>query len=164
MARKKSSRCSPDVKSSSMFPVLHQNVVNALSGAIPSVWFKRNNTDQGSSDQYSTFVMGRFQCDNAGCAKDGWSSKKVAILIRRFPRNGYNAVVFGQRCQSCHRLGSLTLDENSYVDRVTYRLQKWAGVVTEKQDYFKKEGPPHRSDLCEGCKRGYCQQKNNWEY
>lgn len=88
----------------------------------------------------------------------------VTILIRGYPGNGYNAVVFNQRCKSCNWLGVFTLDKNSYVNRVAYRLKKWAGVHVEKQHYNGKTGPPHESDLCEGCKRGVCMQMDDWEY
>ena len=101
--------------------------------------------------------------NNNACSKDGSSSKKVAISIKGYPRNGYNAVVFNQRCMACKCLGTLTLDYESYVDRVAYRLKKWAGVAMEQKYFAPKEGPPHESDLCEGCKRGVCQQTNVWD-
>ncbi|KAH8774389.1 zinc-binding domain-containing protein, partial [Diaporthe sp. PMI_573] len=93
------------------------------------------------------------------CSKTQWSSKKVAIRITGYARNGYNAVIFNQYCASCNHLGTLQLDKDSYIDRVTYRLKRWAGVLTEQQHYVrKKTGLPHRSGLCEGCKRDYCQR------
>ena len=64
---------------------------------------------------------------------------------------------------SNNKLGALTLDEHSYVERVAYRLKKWAGVRMEQMRYAGKGGLPHRSDLCEGCRRGYCQQSHDWE-
>lgn len=140
-----------------MFPSLHQNVSTAVSGLIPGVWFNNNDTDQNSNNAYPTNVMGRFTCDNDSCSSRGWYSKKVAIQIRGYPGNGYNAVVFNQNCESCEELGQLILDENSYVDRISYRLKKWAGVAVEKPYYDGKQGLPHKRELCEGCKRGYCQ-------
>lgn len=163
MTRKRFSKSIPksirDVRSSFMFPLLHQDVSNAVSDVITSPWFNGTDNDNDSCNQYSTFVMGKFQCDNDGCSKNGWGSKKVAILIRGYPQNGYNAVVFGQRCQSCYRLGILMLDKSSYIDRVAYRLKKWAGVPMGEQHHSSKSGPPHKSELCEGCKRGYCEQR-----
>lgn len=159
MARKKPSKSKRDTRSSWTFPLLHQDVSNAVSDAITSPWFNTTNDDKDFWAKYSTYVMGKFQCDNDACSKNGWGSKKVAILIRGYSGNGYNAVVFGQRCQSCNRLGILTLDKSSYVDRVAYRLKKWAGVPTEEQRYSEKKGLPHKSELCEGCKRGLCQQR-----
>ena len=46
----------------------------------------------------------------------GWGSKKVAILIRRYPKNGYNTIVFNQRYKSYNQLGTLTLDKELYIN------------------------------------------------
>lgn len=156
MGEKKNSKAKAN-KESYMFPSLHQDVSNAVSESITQIWFNDTDSDQGINNKYSTNVMGRFRCYNNRCSSRGWGSKKVAILIRGYPGDGYNAVVFNQRCESCQKLGKLTLDEASYVDRVSYRLKKWAGVEVETPFYAKKKSPPHMSDLCEGCKRGYCQ-------
>ncbi|KAK4107689.1 hypothetical protein N656DRAFT_683079, partial [Canariomyces notabilis] len=139
------------------FPNLHKQVLSALSGAIsPRPWFNKAGSDNAAIDDYSTNVRGRFRCANTACRQAGWGSGRVAILIRHYPRNGYNAVVFNQRCKSCERLGVLTLDEQSYVDRVAYRLKKWAGVKVERPPYAPHRGPEHEEELCEGCKRGVC--------
>lgn len=158
MARKKSSK--PKGGTSFMFPSLHQTVLKAVSDGMAKTWFQKKDSDEDSNNEYSTHVRGRFKCNNSACPTDGWSSKMVTILIRGYHRNGYNAVVFNQRCRACERLGTFVLDEESYVDRVAYRLKKWAGVPMEQQYYAPKEGPPHETDLCEGCKRGVCQQNN----
>ena len=81
--------------------------------------------------------------------------------MRRYGVNEYNAVVFNQRCRDCNSLGNLTLDESSYVERVAYRLKKWAGVELQAPPYREKKGPPHKSELCEGCKQGCCQEGAN---
>lgn len=164
MARKKFIRSNGETRTSLMFPSLHQDVVNEVSNEIASIWFHERDSDHDSNKEYSTHVMGRFKCNNNACSAGGWGSKKVAILIRGYPRNGYNAVVFNQRCLSCNWLGTLTLDEKSYVDRVAYRLKKWAGIWMEKQHHASKKGLPHKSDLCEGCKRGVCREIDDWEY
>jgi hypothetical protein len=161
MVRTKSSK--PVRGTSFMFPSLHQNIVKAVSHDNISTRFHENNSDEDSNNKYSTHVMGRFQCYNNACSATGWSSKMVAISIRGYPGNGYNAVVFNQRCMACKRLGSFTLDVESYIGRVAYRLKKWAGVSTEQQYYAPKEGPPHERDLCEGCKRGVCRQRDVWD-
>jgi hypothetical protein len=162
MAKKKLVKPKSVTRTSFMFPSLHQDVVKAVSDEIHSTWFNRNGSQKDSNNKYSTNVMGKFGCDNDGCPNRGWASKKVAILIRGYPENGYNAVVFNQRCKACNRLGTLTLDENSYVGRVAYRLKKWAGVPMEEQHYAGKAGLPRKHELCEGCKRGYCQQRYGW--
>jgi hypothetical protein len=159
MARKKHSRGNMETRTSFMFESLHGRVVDAVSNEIPTIWFKRQDTSNGSIEEYPTHVMGRFGCKNKECPQKGWGSKKIAILIRGFPNNGYNAVVFNQRCRSCNGLGSLVLDEDSYVDRVAYRVRKWAGVPTGRQHYGESRGPPHESSLCEGCQRGFCQRR-----
>ncbi|KAI1373494.1 zinc-binding domain-containing protein [Hypoxylon crocopeplum] len=154
--RNKSSKRKNEGDTSYTYPSLHHDVSEAVSSDISKVWFSKQSG--GARDEYSTHVMGKFKCENGGCSNHGWGSKKVAIVIREFSGNGYNAVVFNQRCRSCNKLGTLTLDNNSYVERVAYRLRKWAGVRVEKQHYDGRTGPPHRSDLCEGCKSGYCRE------
>ncbi|KAK4096761.1 hypothetical protein N658DRAFT_480107 [Parathielavia hyrcaniae] len=143
------------------FPSLHEDVENALrySFITPEWWFNHAGNDNDATEDYSTNVMGRFECRNANCPQPGWGSKKIAIQIRRYEGNGYDAVVFMQRCRSCEKIGALKLEENSYVDRVVYRLKKWAGVETETPEYSGGLGPPHEEDLCEGCKRGHCQRR-----
>lgn len=143
-----------------MFPTLHQRVLDAISDKTVSAWFNEKSTNK-SKNEYSTNVMGNFKCSNDDCSKGSWGSKKVAILIRSYPGNGYNSVVFNQRCQSCNQLGTLTLHDNSYVERVAYRLKRWVGVPIEEQHYDQKVGPPHKSELCEGYKQGYCQKRDN---
>ncbi|KAH8699374.1 zinc-binding domain-containing protein [Phaeosphaeriaceae sp. PMI808] len=157
MAKKKFSKPKAETRTSFMFPSLHEEIVNVVSGEIASAWFHENDSDEDSNYKYSTHVMGKFKCKNNACSTGGWGSKRVAILIRGYPEDGYNAIVFNQRCESCDRLGTLTLDEKSYVDRVSYRLKKWAGVAMEQQYYAPKAGLPHKRNLCEGCKRGVCE-------
>ena len=147
-----------------MFPSLHQDVVDAVCDTVASTWFHKKDSDSDSNNEYSTHVMGKFKCNNNACSTGGWGSKKVAILIRGYPRNGYNAVVFNQRCESCDQLGTLILDKKSYVDRVAYRLKKWAGIPMDKPYYASKKGLPHKTELCEGCKREVCQQTNDREF
>ncbi|KAH9225574.1 hypothetical protein K456DRAFT_1790528, partial [Colletotrichum gloeosporioides 23] len=138
------------------FPRLHEDVADAVSGRTIPVWAGKK-TKKICNNLYKTSVMGRFTCDNGFCAKAAWISGHVAIIIRGYEDNGYNAVVYNQRCKACKQLGNLTLDEDSYVDRVSYRLQRWAGMSVELPFYEKKNTPPHRKDLCEGCKQGCCQ-------
>ena len=140
MTRKNSRKSKEETRTSLMFPSLHQDVLNAVSDTLASIQFHEEDSDSGSNNEYSTCVMGRFNCPNDACSTGGWGSKKVAIRIRGYPGNGYNAVVFNQRCQSCNRLGNMELDKSSYVERVAYRLKKWAGVVVERPIYTPKKG------------------------
>ncbi|KAF6839686.1 hypothetical protein CMUS01_04193 [Colletotrichum musicola] len=146
-------------KATSMFPWLHEQVAQAVEDVLPSTWFNKAHRDETYNKQHSTNIMGNFQCVNESCSKDRWSSKTVAILIRGYSNNSYNAIVFSQRCKSCNSLGKLTIDKDSYVERVAYRLKKWAGVAMEARHHDEKRGPPHERELCEGCKRGYCQKQ-----
>jgi hypothetical protein len=162
MVQKKTNRRKADKGTSYMFPSLHRDVVNAVSDQIASPKF--HPEDSAANNTYSTNVMGTFKCTNNACLNRGWGSMRVAILIRGYPKGRYNAVVFNQRCWSCEKLGNLTLNRESYVDRVAYRLKKWAGIEMERPHVDSQNGPPHKSTLCEGCKRGVCPSKNDWEY
>ncbi|KAK5430763.1 hypothetical protein LTR55_012457, partial [Exophiala xenobiotica] len=113
-------------------------------------WIRKSNSDRRAGREYTTHVMGKFRCINTACETNGWSSKKVAIQIRGYPKNGYNAIVFNQRCKACGQLGTFTLDKKSYVERVAYRIQRWAGVHLEQPYYGSKEGLPHEREFCEG--------------
>ncbi|KAK1749603.1 zinc-binding domain-containing protein [Echria macrotheca] len=141
-----------------IFPHFHGKVLGALHGSInPAPSFVR--AKQNPTDDYSTFIMGSFTCENNKCMQRGWGSKKICIVIRQFPGNGYNAQVFNQECKTCGELGKMQINVNAYVERVAFRLKKWAGVAVDAPPHTKRlDRPPHRSDLCEGCKRGYCQE------
>jgi hypothetical protein len=77
-------------KTSYMFPLLHQDVVIAVSGEIASPLFHPDDSDSAANITYSTNVMGKFKCTNNTCSNYGWGSKKVAILIRGYPEGWYN--------------------------------------------------------------------------
>ncbi|KAK2728618.1 hypothetical protein CKAH01_10748 [Colletotrichum kahawae] len=128
----------------------------AVRNDIDCTWVRRATRGSHPENEYATFVMGRFRC-NHGCVDSVWTSKKVAMVIRGYAGNGYNASVFNQRCRICENLGTFTLDKKSYIERIAYRLKKWAGVEIEPEIHVRKEGPPHLSDLCEGCKQKVCQ-------
>ncbi|KAB8071783.1 zinc-binding domain-containing protein [Aspergillus leporis] len=107
-------------------------------------------------DSNTTNIMGRSICRNRVCSSHGWSSNKIAIIIRMYQEAEYNARVYHQRCKSCNSLSRPSLD-NSYVGRVAYHLKKWSGVQMDFAHYFgESKGPPHDSDLCGGCRDGHC--------
>jgi hypothetical protein len=164
MAKKKKKSSKPKEEARTfLIPWLHEEVVDAVSDEIALTWFHENDSDEGSNNEWPTNIMGSFKCGNNACYKKGWGSKKVAMLIRGYPRNGYNAVVYNQRCRSCEWLGILKLNEQSYIDRVAYWLKIWAGVPVERPNRRKrKKTPPHESSLCEGCRSGICQQSNEY--
>jgi len=144
-----------------MFPELHPKVRDAVSPELSSAWFNDDNdndNDDNFDHEWYTHVMGRFMCNNDTCRKQFWNSRKVPIEIRGFDNNGYIAIVYNQRCKSCDWLGTFELDEQSYIERVAYRLKKWAGVEMEAPPINGTEGPPHERAYCEGCKRGKCRE------
>ena len=69
----------------------------------------------------------------------------------------YNAKIYHQRCQKCNSLSQPRLDD-SYAEKVAYRLKKWCGIETDRQTYSDHSKGSHQSDLCEGCKEGHCSQ------
>jgi hypothetical protein len=164
MGKKKDFRPKKAANASRMYPSLHRDVAKAVFENIGTTRFHDNDSGEGSSNEYSTFVMGVFMCNNNACSGVAWSSGKITLLIRKYPDNGYNAVVFGQRCRSCQRLGRLRLDETSYIDRVSYRLKKWAGVQMELPTFTLRKTLPHETELCEGCKRGICPEVTRRQY
>jgi len=149
-----------------MFPQLHEAVRSIVGEAIPALWFNQEDTEDDLHKEYDTSVMGKFVCTNSKCHKSGWSNLMVAVWIRLYcghRRDGYNAVVFNQRCISCDCLGTLTLHEKSYVERVSYRLRKWAGAPVKPPLYAGGSQAPHVEERCEGCKQGHCSQSQRHE-
>ncbi|KAK5202611.1 hypothetical protein LTR41_011643 [Exophiala xenobiotica] len=143
MAKKKFFKSKGETRAAFMFLSPHQDVVDAVSHSMASIWFCESNSDGGSNNKYTTPRYGEFRCMKGTSGTNGWSSKKVAILIRGYAENGYNTMVFNQRCRTCDQLGTLSLDEKSYVERVAYRIQKWAGVQVGQPYYGSKGGKPH---------------------
>jgi hypothetical protein len=161
IARDDVSKPTQETREFFMFPELHPNVTDAVSPEISWTWFNDADDDDNFDNKWFTHVMGRFICNNNACKKRFWDSKKVPIEIRGYDDNGYSATVYNQRCKSCDRLGTFELYERSYVERVAYRLKKWAGVEMEAPPFNGVEGPPHERDYCEGCKRGKCREGVN---
>ncbi|KAK4660742.1 hypothetical protein QC762_121730 [Podospora pseudocomata] len=143
------------------FPHLHNAVIGNLNNILePRPYFKRGRREilSNFTKKYSTFVMANFTCENSQCSKAGWRSGKVTILIRGYENNGYHATIFNQRCDRCKKFGSLELDESAYIDRVCYRLKKWAGISMEMRSSREpKKTLPHKNHLCEGCRKGFCE-------
>ncbi|KKZ68601.1 hypothetical protein EMCG_01051 [[Emmonsia] crescens] len=147
----------------SMYPTNHESVSTLLEE--DGLYFDFHDVDNaaGCDKAYDTNIMGRFPCHNKRCHSKGWSSKKIAITIRLYPGKKYNARVYHQRCQSCNNLSRPLLDE-SYADRVAYRIKKWRGIHMDLPSYSAKSNGPHYSHLCEGCRDGHCSQLSGKEY
>lgn len=139
----------------SMRPSLHHSVLQLLVSDDLHFDFEANDNDQRSIKAYDTSIMGKFFCNNRKCASQVWTSKKIAITIRLYPNNKYNARIYHQRCGQCKRVSKPTLDD-SYAERVAYRLRVWSGVDVDVPPYSGHRDRPHHSDLCEGCRHGHC--------
>ncbi|PGH00146.1 hypothetical protein GX51_05959 [Blastomyces parvus] len=142
----------------SMYPTHHEHVSSLLEAEGLHFEFYDVDRAEGCINDYDTNIMGRFICHNDSCSATGWSSKKIPITIRKYPGNKYNARVYHQRCERCNSLSRPVIDDESYAERVVYRIKKWSGIrilMGAPPPYFNSKGP-HYSDLCEGCKAGHC--------
>lgn len=139
----------------SMHPCLHDNVSDLLEEEDLTYAFHWEDSDNDAIDGYDTNIMGRFVCVNKACKAVEWESKRIAISIRLYDGDEYNALVWHQQCADCKRLGRPVLDE-SYAERVAYRLKKWSGVRMAPPPYYGESRAPHQSQWCEGCKAGHC--------
>ncbi|XHG02547.1 hypothetical protein AWENTII_005894 [Aspergillus wentii] len=140
-----------------MYPALHDDVCRLLDEEDLTLDFYTIDEDDGCTEDRDTNIMGRFICHNSACKSSGWSSKKIAITIRMYPGQRYNARVYHQRCKSCKSLSRPILD-SSYAERVTYWVKKWNGIEVERPTTFSESRGPHNSRLCEGCKAGHCSE------
>ncbi|KAK3347153.1 zinc-binding domain-containing protein [Lasiosphaeria hispida] len=147
-----------DLPSQMVYPHLHGRVVEALLPDVldPEPWFVHEPGTR--ENRKETFIVGRFSCPNQSCRKAGWTTGKVCIHITSYANSGYRAIVWSQRCKLCDTMGILALDEQSYIDRVAFRLKKWAGLVVPAVPYVKRGTPPHLSDFCEACIAGFCER------
>jgi hypothetical protein len=163
IAREDTPESIQETRESFMFPELHPNVADAVSPEISSTWFNDDEFDDEFDKEWFTHIMGRFICNNNFCKKRVWNSRKVPIEIRGYDDNGYSAIVYNQRCKSCDQLGIFELNEQSYIERVAYRLKKWGGVEMEAPPFNRIEGAPHERAYCEGCKRGKCREGDGFQ-
>jgi hypothetical protein len=139
-----------------MYPALHDSVSHLLEEDDLSFTFFAIDEDKGSIEEYDTNIMGRFKCLNEVCPKSGWASNIIAITIRMYPEQQYNARVYHQRCKGCGSL-SQPFPDDSYAKRTAYRLKKWSGIEMDQPSYTVRGSErPHESALCEGCKHGHC--------
>ena len=141
----------------SMYSALHDDVSDLLEKDDLHFDFNESDDTMNCIKTYDTNIMGRFICRNQACGSSGWSSKRIAITIRMYPVAQYNARVYNQRCQACNSLSKPRLDD-SYAERVAYRIKKWCGIEMDRSNHSGHSKSPHQSDLCEGCKDGHCSQ------
>ncbi|KAI1326441.1 zinc-binding domain-containing protein [Xylariaceae sp. FL0255] len=145
----------------SMWPSKHAEVSRLLDEDNLHFQFHHQDDEETAINSYDTNIMAVFQCRNPTCLNDSWSSRQVAITIRLYSGKRYNARVYHQHCLKCYSMSKPILDD-SYAERVAYRLKKWSGIVDlNPPPYKKKGGPPHEKEHCEGCKAGHC-LGSNW--
>jgi hypothetical protein len=142
------------VKPWSLQPAKHEEVLELIHPVLSVEFFKANGFDD-CTRHHDTHIMGYFTCSNKACPKDMWSSKMIALTIRLYSGKRCNAVVWHQRCKKCQSFGEPELEE-SYAERIAYRLKVWFIKPYEKIDYLPGDPFPHKRHLCEGCKNGHC--------
>ncbi|KAF3173539.1 hypothetical protein TWF106_006276 [Orbilia oligospora] len=140
------------IKKSYLFPEYHHLVAEEVEDIV----FKSSTADGTRYDE--TNLVGSLRCSSCG---NRWTTGIVATAIRGYEQQngqlGYSAEVFNQRCAKCDSLGHLTLDVDTYVERVARRLLIWKGEFSPKRQIDRKFTPPqHRTDLCEGCAVDRC--------
>ena len=144
----------------SMYSALHDDVSRRLEEHNLHFAFHERDDSVNCINAHDTTIMGRFKCHNRACSSSGWSSKRIAITIRMYAGGRYNARVYHQRCKGCDGLSRPDLD-NSYAERVVYRLKKWRGIKMDVPPRSSgRSKRPHEEDLCEGCKAGHCSQSS----
>jgi hypothetical protein len=139
----------------SLHPSRHSDVLRLLQGSGLSFDFYDIDDPFKSTREYDTNVMGRFPCWNTRCISKGWSSKMIPVTIRLYHDSRYNVRVYNQRCQECGRTSRPRLDD-SYAERVVYRLRKWSGLEVEPPFFSGEHNGPHLTAFCEGCRTGRC--------
>ncbi|CAG7998428.1 unnamed protein product [Penicillium salamii] len=139
---------------SSMYQSLHADVAALLEPEGLYFTFHQEDDDHCEKN-YDTSVMGKFKCLNTSCPFKGWSSKHIPITIRLYAGQRYNARVYHQRCKGCSYPSHPTLD-NSYAERIAYRIREWLGIQQDRPPYGGRTELPHNQDLCEGCRAGHC--------
>ena len=141
----------------SMYSEMHDKVSQLLEDENLHFTFHDFDNEANSIRSYDTNITGRFNCHNQNCRSSGWHSMRIAITIRMYRKEQYNVRVYYQRCKSCNRLSKPILDD-TYAERVAYRLKKWSGVDLEPPAFSGESKGPHEKSLCEGCKAGHCSE------
>jgi hypothetical protein len=140
-----------------MYSDMHDKVAQSLEDENLHFTFHNSDDEVNSIRSYDTNITGRFNCHNQNCKSNGWHSNRIAITIRMYRNEQYNARVYFQRCKACNRISKPTLDD-TYAERVAYRIKKWCGVELEAPAFSGESRGPHESSLCEGCRAGHCSE------
>ncbi|KAK3843863.1 MAG: hypothetical protein J3R72DRAFT_506815 [Linnemannia gamsii] len=94
-------------RSWSLYPELFESVDVHLKK--PFTFYNVDDAGLNALKEYDTFVSGVFLCSER-CSNRGWTSGKIAISIRLYDHDQYNACVHHQRCRGCHALSRPILD------------------------------------------------------
>lgn len=94
MAKGKISNSKREKGTCFMFRSFHKDISKAVSPGVTCTWISKSVSDGGVDREYFTRVIGNFRRMNPAYSTNGWSSKKVALQIRGYAQNGYNAVIF----------------------------------------------------------------------
>lgn len=151
----------PVIESFDIRPSLHSDVLRLLQQYGLSFDFCPDDDDASSVEERDTFVMGRFTCTGRTCRGRVWASGKIPTTIRQYPDSSYNARVYFQRCKACNSVSRPRLDE-SYAERVSWRLAKWAGLDPPTPPHSGSTTRPHEREFCEGCRLGHCEEGRLW--
>lgn len=139
----------------SLHPSRHRDVLQLLEDSRLTFDFHDVDDPFTCTEEHDTNIMGRFRCWNTRCASTGWSSNMIPVTVRLYSGSRYNVRVYNQRCQGCGRMSRAKLDD-SYAERVAYRLKKWSGIEVEPPFFSGKHNGPHLIAFCEGCRDGRC--------
>ncbi|KAK7185466.1 uncharacterized protein CC84DRAFT_1189984 [Paraphaeosphaeria sporulosa] len=139
----------------SLHPELHGAVSLHLADDDLHFSFRQDRSDARSTKAWNSNIRGVFICYNNKCPSRSWASGMVAIRILLYAGQQYHAQVYHQRCEQCNFVSKPRLDD-SYAERVARRLKIWSGVKVESVPRRGQSKRPHLTELCEGCRAGYC--------
>lgn len=83
-----------------MYPSLHDDVERLLEENDLHFTFHDIDDPDTSTRDYNTNTMSRFACTNKSCKSKDWSSNKIAITIRMYAGQKYNARVYFQHSKN----------------------------------------------------------------
>lgn len=103
----------------SMYQALHNKISSLLVKAGLHFEFYKDNDKTKYTRMRDTNIIGRFLCNKRAYKSKRWSSKMIAITIRLYPEQKYNARVYHQHCKTCSSL-SRPVSDQSYTERIAY--------------------------------------------
>lgn len=144
-----------------MRPDLHDSISCILDDISVELTFHERDEEISVLESQTTSITGEFSCETPRCRFHTWESGKITIAIRLYTKNEYNVRIYHQRCRKCTALSRPRLNE-TYAERVAYRLAKWHGANMEAPRSSGKLTGRHLKEFCEGCKTGLCKVAKDW--